>query len=219
MKRLHVLFVSVLVIGLMFAVPAGVPAIAASSPFVEPEVQVLHTFTGENVGDSFGWVAENLGDINHDEVNDMIIPAILNRQNGARAGKVYIYSGANFTVLNTVLGNPGELFGYSATSAGDVNADGTPDYVIGGPGSSSVPGRVVVYSGADHSPLQVWNGTPGLNFGASIAGVGDVNSDGYGDILVGAPTGQLQPPACRADLYVLRQRWNTLMDPRRPGGG
>jgi len=183
MKRINILFVSALVFVLIFAASAGRPATAASSSFVEPQVQVLHTFTGEHVGDSFGWVAENLGDINHDGVNDIIIPAILNNQNGVSAGKVYIYSGANFAELNTVLGNPGEQFGYSATSAGDVNADGTPDYVIGGPGS----GRVAVYSGSNHSQLREWT-MPGMRFGASVAGAGDVNGDGYGDILVGAPT-------------------------------
>ena len=186
MKRINILFVSAFVVVLLFAASAGRPATAASSSFVEPQVQVLHTFTGEHVGDSFGWVAENLGDINHDGVSDMIIPAIDNSENGPSAGKVYIYSGATFEVLNTVLGQPGEQLGYSATSAGDVNADGTPDYVIGGPGSSSGPGRVAVYSGSDHSLLREWT-MQGMRFGASVAGAGDVNGDGYGDILVGAP--------------------------------
>jgi len=181
-----ILMGALLIVGILEA-PTSQSLVASSGPFVEPEVEVLHTFTGENVGDSFGWVAENLGDINQDGVNDLIIPAILNSQNGPNAGKVYIYSGANFSLLNTVLGNPNELFGYSATSAGDVNADGTPDYVIGGRGIASVPGRVAVYSGANHTLLREWTGVPGTFFGASVAGAGDVNGDGYGDILVGAP--------------------------------
>jgi hypothetical protein len=45
----------------------------------------------------------------------------------------------------------------------------------------------VVYSGSDHSKLWEWS-MPGMRFGASVAGAGDVNGDGYGDILVGAPT-------------------------------
>lgn len=187
MKRINILLICALIIVVTLAMQAGTSATAASDVFIEPDVQVLHTFTGENIGDAFGWVAGNLGDINHDGVNDIIIPAILNSQNGPGAGKIYIYSGANFEELNTVLGNPGEHFGYSATSAGDVNGDGTPDYVIGGPGSDVVPGRVAVYSGADHSQLQEWTGAPGMRFGVSVAGAGDVNGDGYGDILVGAP--------------------------------
>ena len=186
MKRSHVLFVSTLVSILIVAALALTPVAAAPNPFVEPQVQVLHTFTGEHVGDYFGWVAGNLGDINHDGVDDFIIPAVLNGQNGFRAGKVYIYSGATFEELNSVLGNPGETFGYSATSAGDVNGDGTPDYVISGPGSDSVPGRAAVYSGSDHSLLWEWT-VPVIRFGASAAGAGDVNGDGCGDIMVGAP--------------------------------
>ena len=187
MKRKYSVGISMLMIVLVLIAPASGSVLAGSGAFVEPEVEVLHTFSGENVGDYFGWLAENLGDLNHDGVNDLIIPAIFNSQNGPSAGKIYIYSGADFSELNTVLGKPNELFGYSATSAGDVNADGTPDYVIGGPGLGAVPGRVAVYSGADHSLLREWSGTPGTFFGASVAGAGDINHDGYGDILVGAP--------------------------------
>ena len=163
------------------------PAVA-SGPFVEADVEIIHTFEGENIGDVFGFVAENLGDINGDGVNDLIIPAILNSQNGTVAGKVYIFSGADRSLLNTVLGNPFELFGYSSTTAGDVDNDGVPDYVIGGIGfaPAGVPGRVAVYSGASHIKLLEWTGQVGERFGASVAGAGDVNGDGHGDILVGA---------------------------------
>ena len=156
-------------------------ATLAESPFIEPEVEVLHIFEGENIGDIFGWVAENLGDINQDGVNDFIISAVLNADNGPQAGKAYVYSGKDFSLLNTVSGNPGELFGYSVAKGGDVNADGTPDYLISG------AGRVVAYSGKTHMPIREWIGEPGTFFGADIDGAGDVNGDGYDDILVGAP--------------------------------
>ena len=74
----------------------------SDGPFVEPEVEVLHTFEGENIGDRFGWAAENLGDLNGDGVNDFIISAILNSDNGFHAGKAYVYSGANFELVMKV---------------------------------------------------------------------------------------------------------------------
>jgi hypothetical protein len=171
--------------GLLVALFGVLPEAAAApptpdSPFVEPEVQVLHTFTGENIGDQFGWVSENLGDLNGDGVNDFIISARFNADNGTQAGKVYVYSGKDFQLLNTITGNPGEWFGYSVSKGGDINADGTPDYLVGG------RGRVVAYSGKMHEVIHEWS-KPRIFFGADVDGAGDVNGDGYDDVLVGAP--------------------------------
>lgn len=168
-----------LVVMLLGTMPGAV--VFADSPFVEPEVEVLHTFEGENIGDHYGWVSENLGDLNGDGTNDFIITAVLNSEAAPGAGKAYVYSGADFSELNTVVGEAeGELFGYSAASAGDVNADGTPDYLVSG------AGRVVAYSGANHSVIREWS-EPMIFFGADVDGAGDVNGDGYDDVLVGAP--------------------------------
>ncbi|MGB7876428.1 MAG: hypothetical protein WBL25_18755 [Anaerolineales bacterium] len=150
-----------------------------SGPFVEPEVEVLHTFEGENIGDQFGWVSENLGDLNDDGVNDFIISAVSNSDGGSRAGKAYVYSGADFQLLNAVTGNPGERLGFSVAKGGDIDADGTPDYLVGG------INRVVAYSGKTHGVIHDWS-RPGF-FGADLDGAGDVNGDGYDDVLVGAP--------------------------------
>ena len=116
---------------------AGGTGATAAGPFLEPDVEVLHTFTGENIGDTFGWVAADLGDLNGDGVKELLIPAILNGENGPAAGKVYIYSGRDQTLLRAHLGNPGETYGYSASNAEDVNADGVSDYIIGGPGGGA----------------------------------------------------------------------------------
>jgi hypothetical protein len=171
-------------------------AAAASSPFVEPEVNVLHTFDGEHVGDYFGWVGENLGDLNGDGVNDFVISAVHNSDNGYHAGKAYVYSGKDFSLLNVVEGSTNELFGYSVASAGDVDADGTPDYLVSG------RNHVVVYSGATHAVIREWFGEPGTFFGADVNGAGDVNGDGYDDILVGAPyASYTYPNAGRVYLF------------------
>ena len=187
-------------LGLLVALFGVLPEAAAApptpgSPFVEPEVQVLHTFTGENIGDQFGWVSENLGDLNGDGVNDFAISARFNPDNGTQAGKVYVYSGKDFQLLNTITGNPGEWFGYSVAKGGDINADGTPDYLVGG------RGRVVAYSGKTHEVIHEWS-KPGIFFGADVDGAGDVNGDGYDDVLVGAPRANFTfPLAGRVYLF------------------
>lgn len=176
----------VLVVTLSIAsIPAG-----ALGPFVEPEAVAIHTFEGEQIGDGFGWVAENLGDISGDDVNDVIIPAPFHSINGTLAGKVYVYSGSDGALLNAVTGNDYDQFGWSASTAGDVNSDGVPDYIVGGIGSLEAPirfkGRAVVYSGADHSVIHEFIGPDGAGFGYGVAGAGDVNGDGYDDVIIGA---------------------------------
>ncbi|HRW10142.1 MAG TPA: integrin alpha [Caldilineaceae bacterium] len=169
------IFLAVLLVGL---------PVAGQAPFVEENVTILYEMQGENIGDGFGWVGANLGDLNGDGVNDFGTTAPF--YGGDQAlGKIYIYSGADGTLLNEATGVEGNRFGYSLSSAGDVNGDGTPDYIVGGAGPAN---RIVVYAGADHTVIHDLT-TPSEvpeNFGASVAGAGDVNGDGYAGLLVGA---------------------------------
>lgn len=161
----------------------GLP-VAGQAPFVEDNVTILYEIAGETIGDGFGWVGANLGDLNGDGVTDFGTTAPF--YGGDQAlGKIYIYSGADGTLLHEATGVEGNRFGYSLSSAGDVNGDGAPDYIVGGAGSAN---RIVVYSGTDHTvihDLTTPSTTPD-NFGASVAGAGDVNEDGYADLVVGA---------------------------------
>ncbi len=88
------------------------------------------------------------------------------------------------------------LFGWSVAGAGDVNCDGYDDIIIGSPGFDyefSREGLVLVYHGSGEglsygSPNWVWvGGQDGAELGFSVASAGDVNADGCGDIIVGAP--------------------------------
>lgn len=86
---------------------------------------------------------------------------------------------------------PGDNFGYSTAAAGDVDADGVGDVIIGAWGASpfgnTKAGSVFVYSGRDGSLLHRWNGyAPNDGLGKSVCSVGDVNGDGHADLLMGA---------------------------------
>jgi hypothetical protein len=167
---------------------AASPALAAG-PFVEPDAVALQTFSGEQVPDAFGWAAETIGDINRDRVNDFVTSAPSYADGGPNAGKVYVYSGRSGALLHAITGNTGEQFGWSVSRAFDANRDHTPDYVVGAPGpldGTPFVGRAVVYSGADHSVIRELAGPAGAGFGSGVTGAGDVNHDGYPELIVGA---------------------------------
>jgi hypothetical protein len=84
------------------------------------------------------------------------------------------------------------LFGAAVGAAGDVNGDGYGDFVVGAPHA----GRVHVYLGNATPSAADWNGAGAhrldldsnveISFGLGVAGAGDVNNDGYSDLLVGS---------------------------------
>ena len=165
---------------------------------------VLHTLQSPNerFRGVFGRsVAGTGGDVNADGVSDVIVGAHQESPGSSPsdAGRAYIISGATGNVLHT-LQSPNEEFrggfGWSVTGiGGDVNADGTPDVVVGaiyeGPGNSPFgAGRAYIISGATGNVLDTLvspNEEGRGSFGFSVAGIGgDVNADAVPDVIVGA---------------------------------
>ena len=93
-----------------------------------------------------------------------------------------------------ILGGGGDGFGVSFSTLGDPFADGGADFVIGRPwiaNANGTGGQVKIYDGEPGALFGAPDSILGFSafegFGYSVAGVGDVNGDGFGDLLVGAP--------------------------------
>lgn len=148
------------------------------------------TMTGETSGLWFGVSVSTAGDLNGDGYSDVVVGAFGYANNSGRA---YVYFGGtrmDNAADKTLTGEQVSNFGYSVASAGDVNGDGYSDLLVGGKGFNSGTGRVYLYqnsmTGSDVPDERFTGEAPGNNFGISVASAGDVNGDGYADIIVGA---------------------------------
>jgi hypothetical protein len=149
----------------------------------------LFAVHGAVSGGMFGFALGGGGDVDGDGVPDLIVGAPYDSN---MTGSVYVFSGANQALLHTFSGSqPYDQFGCSVASAGDVDADGHADILVGAiqyqPFGTS-PGYAEVYSGADGTRLYHWSGSgPGMQiFGRAVAGAGDVDGDGRDDLIVSA---------------------------------
>jgi hypothetical protein len=106
-------------------------------------------------------------------------------------GAVFVYSGGDYELMRTWLGEePGGRFGSSLGKARHAfqYKTASTDVLIGAPGEDSI-GRVYCYSGLTGELLYVQEGShEGDQFGASVAGIGDIDTDSICDIIVGAAT-------------------------------
>jgi len=91
----------------------------------------LHTFTGESPGDGFGIGISDAGDCDGDGHHDLIIGAWQHGGAAPSGGKCYLYSGADGELMQTYTCKvQGETFGFDTTNLGDVDGDGTIDFLI-----------------------------------------------------------------------------------------
>lgn len=175
-------------------------------------------------GGNFGKSVACAGDVNKDGYDDILVgaPTAYNYNTQASmAGKAHIYFGGSpmDTVVDVILQDSDYhyTFGSCVTSAGDVNDDGYDDVVIAAPDDWAAAGRVFIYFGGQ--PMDsVYDvrieGPPDSaeHFGWSVAGIGDINSDGFEDILIGRPYAGVPWGTGKASLYFGGNPMDTIPD-------
>lgn len=170
------------------------------------------TWSGQATNERFGVTVSAAGDVNGDGYCDVLVGSAAATVGGVTdVGLVRVFHGAPTlptTATTTINGTFGKAnFAGSLSAAGDVNGDGFADILVGAqraaPAGRTDAGSVAVFHGGllGISPAVVTrlDGlAPGDLFGRSVNSCGDVNGDGVGDVIVGAP----MAPAANGAAYV-----------------
>ncbi|WP_166444639.1 FG-GAP-like repeat-containing protein [Dyadobacter bucti] len=153
----------------------------------------------------FGFSVASAGDVNGDGYSDVIVGAPGYDDNQPDQGAAFLFTGSS-TGLSP-LGFPyfgdaieGAEFGWSVSSAGDVNGDGYSDVVVGSrlyTNGEVNEGAVYIFYGSavglSNVSTKIESNQAGALFGGSAASAGDINGDGYSDVIVGSPYYNLPP--------------------------
>ncbi len=178
----------------------------------DASVSTAEAWIGSNeTTDLTGWRLGSPGDVTGDGVVDLLVASpSASVSPGDFAGKVYLMKGdwsreekladARATFTGEVAGS--RVGSGAATSAGDIDGDGRADLLITSAdvpvaGNPNTGAAYIVTSSASgqidlrYADTRIYGLTNGDRFGASAAHAGDVNNDGYADVIVGAPDSDL----------------------------
>ncbi|MCL4561680.1 MAG: integrin alpha, partial [Chloroflexi bacterium] len=151
-------------------------------------------------GSEYGFAVSSAGDVNGDGYGDVLVGSSKYADNIYREGVVFVFHGSIAALSpaadwQACSGQKGSLFGSAVAAAGDVNGDGYADILIGAPSyndGTTKTGAAFAYYGSpfglSDAPGWSWiGGSPNADFGYAVASAGDVNQDGFADVLIGAP--------------------------------
>ncbi len=151
------------------------------------------TAQGNQVDAWFGCSVSTAGDVNGDGFSDIIVGMPLYENGQVAEGAAFVYHGSpsGLSADPAWIAESNKIsaeFGESVATAGDVNGDGFSDVIVG---SALIKGKAFVYHGSalGLSTNADWiaeGDQTSAQFGKHVAAAGDVNGDGYGDVIVGA---------------------------------
>jgi hypothetical protein len=186
----------------------GSPAGLGSTPNV--------TLSSRQKGARFGCSVGTAGDVNGDGYDDLLVGADEYNDGQSKEGRVYLFYGAFLGVETTPAwtlagGQKDAHLGHAVGPAGDVNGDGFDDLIVGAPqydNGELQEGRAYVFYGSEDGPVTTtpWSAESdqaSALFGAAVGTAGDVDDDGYDDIIVGAP-GYSQSQDAEGAVFLYR---------------
>jgi FG-GAP repeat protein len=145
--------------------------------------------TGDKTA-AFGRSMTSIPDIDGDGIRELAVGCPADSSAGSEAGAVRVFSTVTGAQQYELLGNnAGELLGMSLAVVGDLDNDGTVEYLAGASG-----GEYVMAIPANLGfPWAITAGGPARDFGYSVAGLGDLDNDGVNDYAIGAPADSAGP--------------------------
>lgn len=224
--------------GSIYVVFGKTGAFSASQPLGGLDGTNGFRINGELANDLAGVSVASAGDVNGDGLADLIIGTKYADPSGANSGSAWVVFGKaggwaadlNLSALDGTNGfqlngaATGDNVGTSVAGAGDVNADGYADIIIGAEaldpnGQSNAGGAYVVFghggAWSANIALGALNGTDGFRIngelagdraGRAVAGAGDINGDGWADILIGAYLADPNGRSASGATYVVYGR-------------
>jgi hypothetical protein len=184
-------------VGLHFSTGSGLADASSNSA----GLRLVPGLTGTDFGANLG-----CGDLNGDQISDLVVAAPLDDVGGVDSGAVYVFFGPlspaatprQASTANAIFRGAagGDRFG-SDIALGDVTGDGLRDLVVGAPlhdTAGSDGGAIYVYRGragftgqtTAQANVRLLGSGAQQSFGFAVA-VGDVSGDNIGDVLAGAP--------------------------------
>ncbi len=170
----------------------------------------------DDINEKFGSGFAAMGDLNNDGFDDVMIVKGINDLMFKLQGAASSTSTTATALANSAGGFSTSKNGVSIASAGDFNGDGVNDIIIGAPHSTDTngtppdSGQAILKLGSKTITLEGLNASDLT--GKSVAGIGDVNHDGYDDVIVGAPGSDLSATNGGA-AYVLFGNNNVVLNP------
>jgi len=167
------------------------------------ETTVGQALYGDQGEANFGKAVSGAGDVNGDGYPEVVVGAPrYNGTAGLSTGAAFLFYGTGSGVETTPRWSATgpqsyALFGTSISGGSDLSGDGLADVLVGAPevsvaGSNSKDGAAYAYLGraSGLAPFWSWRGVPGkadADYGVSVSMAGDIDKDGVGDVVVGAP--------------------------------